>query len=354
MDKVVKYYLLMISNPLSSSDIAINIYKMFRRLDILSREVTIFFPGFHQVVFENQENNNIENQIDKYIEFNQTNHSDYHGTSPIFYTYCDSVGDIYFNDADFARFIIDLENKTDRFEYDGKNYIILIPSHKGTILYNNIKPYNLDLLLCNEISCIQKVEEFIISLLKLIQKDSNRNSLKLINKIDDEYFEKLNFKQNEIISKKILIQLDDRILDHMKLKKSDEIIFISYSTKDEYHAFALKVLLENNKKQVWIAPDGIPDGSDYACAIPAALRISSRVVVLLSHNSANSTWVRREIGKAISDNKKVEAILLDNFTIDDLKKYDHLDFLFEGIQIKFSIADLFDNKKLLKNWLDLN
>ena len=41
--------------------------------------------------------------------------------------------------------------------------------------------------------------------------------------------------------------------------------------KTSIKAFALKALIEKNKKQVWIAPDGIPEGSDYACAIPAAL-----------------------------------------------------------------------------------
>ena len=113
----------------------------------------------------------------------------------------------------------------------------------------------------------------------------------------------------------------------------------------------MKALIEKNKKQVWIAPDGIPEGSDYACAIPAALRISSRVVVLLSHNSANSTWVRREIGKAISNNKKIDGILLDDFTMEDINRYDHFDFLFEGIQIKYSIRDLFENKAILNAWL---
>ena len=351
MEREINYYLLMIANPLSCSDVAITIYKMFRRLDILSRDIIVFFPGFHHdVINKNGYHENINDTINSYLEYNQINHSDYHGRSPIFHTYCDSVGDIFFNEADFARFINELEDSTDRFEYDGSTQLVLIPSLGGEIIYKEIKTYNLESLFDYQTCSSQKVEEFLVSILRSLQKDPQRNSLDVISKINTIY-NKLTHCSSPQSLNRITIHLDDRILEHMQWKKSDEVIFISYSTKDEYHAFALKALIEKNKKQVWIAPDGIPEGSDYACAIPAALRISSRVVVLLSHNSANSTWVRREIGKAISNNKKIDGILLDGFTMEDINQYDHFDFLFEGIQIKYSIRDLFENKAILNAWL---
>lgn len=352
MEREINYYLLMIANPLSCSDVAITIYKMFRRLDILSRDIIVFFPGFHHdVINKNGYHENINDKINSYLEYNQINHSDYHGRSPIFHTYCDSVGDIFFNEADFARFINELEDSTDRFEYDGSTQLVLIPSLGGEIIYKEIKTYNLESLFDYQTCSSQKVEEFLVSILRSLQKDPQRNSLDVISKINTIYNNKLTHCSSPQSLNRITIHLDDRILEHMQWKKSDEVIFISYSTKDEYHAFALKALIEKNKKQVWIAPDGIPEGSDYACAIPAALRISSRVVVLLSHNSANSTWVRREIGKAISNNKKIDGILLDGFTMEDINQYDHFDFLFEGIQIKYSIRDLFENKAILNAWL---
>lgn len=352
MEREINYYLLMIANPLSCSDVAITIYKMFRRLDILSRDIIVFFPGFHHdVINKNGYHENINDKINSYLEYNQINHSDYHGRSPIFHTYCDSVGDIFFNEADFARFINELEDSTDRFEYDGSTQLVLIPSLGGEIIYKEIKTYNLESLFDYQTCSSQKVEEFLVSILRKLQKDPQRNSLDVISKINTIYNNKLTHCSSPQSLNRITIHLDDRIVEHMQWKKSDEVIFISYSTKDEYHAFALKALIEKNKKQVWIAPDGIPEGSDYACAIPAALRISSRVVVLLSHNSANSTWVRREIGKAISNNKKIDGILLDGFTMEDINQYDHFDFLFEGIQIKYSIRDLFENKAILNAWL---
>ena len=98
-----------------------------------------------------------------------------------------------------------------------------------------------------------------------------------------------------------------------------------------------------------MAPDGIPSGLDYACVIPAALRITSHCLALLSHNSAKSKWVRREVAKAISNDKKLDGILLDGYTMNDIKLYDHLDFMFENIQIKYSMDDLFQNPELLNS-----
>lgn len=341
----------MIANPLSDSEVAISIYKMFKSLDILSRNITVFFPGFHPYVHEDYSDKKIGDVKGDYIAHNKVNNMDYHGNYPVFYTYCDSVGHIYFNDADFAKFIIDLENKTENFEYGGSPQLVLIPSTKGDIIYEKLKSYDLEPLYNYQANKCQKVEEFLVSILKLLQNDIKKSSLELITKINNIYSDKLKNNNIERLPNTVTIQLDDRILDYMKWRKSDEVFFISYSTKDEYHAYALKTLIEKHGSQVWIAPDGIPDGSDYACAIPAALRISSRVIVLLSHNSANSTWVRREIAKAISNHKKIDGILLDEFTMDDLKQYDHFDFFFEGIQIKYSINDLFEDKYILNNWL---
>ncbi len=355
MEEELDLYLLMIANPLSSSEVAIAIYKMFRRLDILSRDTTVFFPGFHQVDCKNKDNEKeIKDRINSYIELNRSKHTDYHGISPIYHTYCDSIGDIYFNDADFAKFIIDLEDRTDRFSYDGKTQLVLLPSINGEIVYNKIQSYNLEPLHEFRTGSCQKVEEFIVSILKLLQKDDKKNSFDLIDKIDNIYNCTLEYSPSSASSNRISIYLDDIIINHMKWKKSDEVFFISYSTKDEYHAFALKALIEKNNKLVWIAPDGIPEGYDYTYAIPAALRISSRFIVLLSHNSANSSWVRREIGKAISANKRIDGVLLDNFNMDDIKQYDHLNFMFEGIQIRYSMTDLFESKEKLNKLLNNN
>lgn len=348
----ILYYLCMIANPLSDSGVAISIYKMFKSLDILSRDITVYFPGFHQYDKSECSENEISAKKNDIIASNKTSCADYHGDDPVFYTYCESVGHIYFNEADFAKFIIELEDKTSKFEYEGNAQFILIPCTEGKILYDKIQSYNLESLYDYRIKSGQKIEKFLVTTLRLLQKDSKRNSLELIEKVDDVYNKQLVYDEIGVSKNAITIHLDNRIIEYMKWREYDEVFFISYSTKDEYHAYALKTLLEKHNKHVWIAPDGIPDSSDYTCVIPAALRISSRVVVLLSHNSANSVWVRREIAIAISNKKKIDAILLNDFTIDDLKMYDHLGFLFEGIQVKYSIIDLFEDNDSLEKWLN--
>ena len=76
------------------------------------------------------------------------------------------------------------------------------------------------------------------------------------------------------------------------------------------------------------------------------------LLLLLSHNSAQSTWVRREIGKAISNNTKIDGVFLDTFTFEDMQRYDHLDFMFENVQLRYSISSLFDNENLLQTFLN--
>ena len=43
----IKYYLLVTANPLLDSVGAISIFKLIKRLDVFSREIKIFLPGFH-------------------------------------------------------------------------------------------------------------------------------------------------------------------------------------------------------------------------------------------------------------------------------------------------------------------
>ena len=77
-------------------------------------------------------------------------------------------------------------------------------------------------------------------------------------------------------------------------------------------------------------------------AIPAALRITSRFLVLLSDNSANSKWVRKEIDRAINENLKIDGIFLDNFDQNKLNLYDHLAFLFADNQLRCTLDVLFE------------
>ena len=344
----IKYYLLVTANPLLDRVGAISIFKLIKRLDRFSREIEIFLPGFH--VSEKTEPDSKEEIIQKMDNLAKYNRKegnlDYHGSEPVFHTYIPSHGDVYYNDVDFSDFMMDLEENCPNFEYYARTDLVVLPTCKGGIVYDEVVSFNLDLLGYSEKSNVTQVERFFLSVFKLIRRDKDKNSLTLISKIRDLYFD---FVPNSVFddTSNVLIRLDNRLLEYMNWKAHDEIYFISYSSIDTPQAEDLKALLEASGKNVWMAPEGIPSGLDYACVISAALRVTSHCLVLLSHNSAKSKWVRREIAKAISNDKKLDGILLDGFTKDDLKKYDHLDFLFENIQVRYNLINILKNLDVL-------
>lgn len=298
-------------------------------------------PGFHGNDYVDKDADSlVAERIATFEKHNKENHEDYHGSNAIYHTYCASAGDMYFNDADFAQFMLDLEGRTQNFEYLGRTEMVVLPTSKGTILYDKVKCFNLEPFFESD-KKNNSLEEFLNSTLRILLKNDNRNSLCCIDDIDVLYNRKVESKGNEDTTL-VTIRIDNYILEHMKWMEHGEAFFISYSTKDEYDAFALKALLEKNGKQVWIAPDGIPSGFDYAQAIPAAMRITTRFLVLLSHNSANSGWVRREIDKAISTNKRIDGIFLKDFDMNSVNQYDHLSFLLSCNQLKFHINELFN------------
>lgn len=43
------YSLLITANPVSDSKSSIAIFEMIKRLDLLSRDITVYLPGFHEV-----------------------------------------------------------------------------------------------------------------------------------------------------------------------------------------------------------------------------------------------------------------------------------------------------------------
>ena len=348
MSNTVNYYLLVTANPLLDSVGAISIFKLIKRLDRFSREIKIFLPGFRDTEKKEPDSEDEINQnLDNIAKYNRKDENlDYHGNDPVYHTYIPSRGDVYFNDVDFSDFMMDMEENCPNFEYCARTDLVVLPTCKGEIVYDKVVSFNLDLMGDSERSNEAQIEKFFLAVFKLIRKDEDKNSFALISKIRALY---LDFAPNSIFddNSNVLIRLDNRLLEYMKWKAHDEIYFISYSSIDGPQAEKLKSLLEERGKNVWMAPEGIPSGLDYACVIPAALRITSHCLALLSHNSARSKWVRREIAKAISNDKKLDGILLDDFTKDDLKKYDHLDFLFENIQVRYCLADLLKNPDIL-------
>ena len=128
----------------------------------------------------------------------------------------------------------------------------------------------------------------------------------------------------------ILIQNRDT-MGHIKIKEEvsckrerrDNMgyAFISYSTKNQASADAMRELFHKNSIDTWMAPYDIPVGSKYAAVITKAIRDCSCFVLLLSNDSQASEAVDSEVELAVLTFKKSiitveleKVILNDAFT----------------------------------------
>ena len=349
----VKYDLLMIANPHSDSKAAMAVFRMIRQLDSISgKDFDIWFPGFHKYeTFSHDSADEVTAFTNELCHNNQINHEDYHGLEPVYHTFCESTGDLYFNDPDFIQFVYDFEELCPTYEYLGRTELAILPTIEGEIQYPQVKIFNLAPFFFARSE--HSLEEYLVSLSKLLKTDESRNSHDLMAKAEALYSRLCcaQMYQDTMSYTDVVIRLDNEILSHMNWTKEAEAFFISYSTKDEQEAYSMKYLLEKKGKLVWMAPEGIPSGRDYACAIPAAIRVTSRFVVLLSHNSAKSHWVRREIEKAIDSNKKIDGVLLKDFSAQDIEQYDHLSFLLKVVQLRYALNQLIEDSVMMNDFL---
>lgn len=93
--------------------------------------------------------------------------------------------------------------------------------------------------------------------------------------------------------------------------------FISYSTKEQLSADAMKKLLEKQGIQTWMAPGDIPAGSRYAQVINKAVKGCSCLILMLSENSQNSIWVAKEVERAVNYRKPIIPVQLEDLVLND-------------------------------------
>ena len=93
------------------------------------------------------------------------------------------------------------------------------------------------------------------------------------------------------------------------------MVFISYSTLDGELADSIREKLKERGVDCWMASESIAPGSDYASDIPAAIAECDAVIVLLSANSQDSTWVPKELDIAISMRKLIIPLHIDSSEI---------------------------------------
>lgn len=92
-------------------------------------------------------------------------------------------------------------------------------------------------------------------------------------------------------------------------------IFISYSSKEYDIACRFRQAFSERGIICWMAPESIPIGSNYAVEIPKAIQDADIFVLILSDNSQNSVWVRKEIDLAVNLNKLIFPIKTGNYQL---------------------------------------
>jgi hypothetical protein len=88
--------------------------------------------------------------------------------------------------------------------------------------------------------------------------------------------------------------------------------FISHASADKDLAAEICAMLEKRGISCWIAPRDIVPGKDYGEQIIFGIEEAAATVLVLSENANNSTFVRKEIERAVSKGKAIFPVRVRN------------------------------------------
>lgn len=119
--------------------------------------------------------------------------------------------------------------------------------------------------------------------------------------------------------------VSDEEVTHPELKaeedkqneSDDGYVFISYSSKNQSSADAMRNLLKNHGFRTWMAPYDVPAGHSYAQVINKSIRKCSCFVLLLTEDSQKSPMVVREVERAAHYGKPIVPVQLENVILSD-------------------------------------
>jgi hypothetical protein len=80
--------------------------------------------------------------------------------------------------------------------------------------------------------------------------------------------------------------------------------FISYSSMDQAFAERLHADLQDSAVRCWFAPEDMKIGDKIRPRIDDAIRIHDKLLLILSKNSINSSWVEKEVETAFEKERQ--------------------------------------------------
>ena len=107
-----------------------------------------------------------------------------------------------------------------------------------------------------------------------------------------------------------------------------EYVFLSYKSEEKETALNIKRILEANGIECWMAPESLQIGSVYSAEITKAISNCKAFILVLSHKSQESVYVRKELDLAIGKNKPVYPFAIENTVLND-----SFSFYLQDIQI---------------------
>jgi len=127
--------------------------------------------------------------------------------------------------------------------------------------------------------------------------------------------------------------------------------FISYSTKNQDFAERLHSKMRDKGLRVWFSPEDIQGGKKLHEQIDEAIRVYDKLLLVLSHESMDSEWVKTEIRRArraeLKENRRklFPIRLVDFTTIRDWECFDSDSGKDLGVEIReYFIPDFSDWK----------
>lgn len=91
-------------------------------------------------------------------------------------------------------------------------------------------------------------------------------------------------------------------------------VFVSYASPDREIAFRIVGFLEKEGVRCWVAPRDVPPGVEYGQAIINGIEQSRALVLVLSEQSNDSMFVRKEVERAVSKSKPVLPVRIREVT----------------------------------------
>lgn len=93
--------------------------------------------------------------------------------------------------------------------------------------------------------------------------------------------------------------------------------FISHSTKDKDFAERLYTDLQNKGVRCWFAPEDMKIGDEIRQRIDETIRVYDKLLLILSENSINSAWVKKEVETAFEKESRNNHTVLFPIRLDD-------------------------------------